>query len=158
MRRVLRLTDVERSVAGGVPNALTLEIKAIKEFLARLEGRLTAVENAEAEDPGPDGAAEEHTGRGTPAPVSSVESYVINRETEAVHRTNAAVNAPAAEQRSVCGWRFGVGRAAARSSRSWYMRTEEIPTGTPWTKICPRCCKTERSIAKREQGGLSDVD
>ena len=150
--------DVEWSVAGGVPNAVSLEIKAIKEFLARLEERLTVVETAEAEHPEPVGAAIEHTGRGSPALAPTVESYVINRETDAVHRTNTAADAPAAEQRSLCGWRFGVGRAAARSSRSWYLRADAIPTGTAWTSICRRCCNIERALAKREQGGLSDID
>ena len=141
--------EVARLSAGSQPAAPSPDLASIEGFLRQLDARLQAIETAAEAEPDP-----EQT-RSHPAVVVD-DPYVINRDTMAVHRTEATSTTPAVEQRSTCGWRFGLGRRWLRGSRTWHLRVAEIPPGTSWRSICPRCCGVERQLARGEQ--LSDVD
>ena len=131
--------EISRSAGGAAPNPPP-ELADIRDFLCRLESRLAAIEAAEKVGPGPD--------LPLPPPQYPADSYVLNRESRAYHRTPVASCAPAAEQQTVCGWKFGTPRSGLRATRSWYLRMVEIPPGTPFAQICSRCCSTERALAK----------
>ena len=140
--------EVSRHTAGSQPAAPSPDLASIEGFLRQLDARLQAIE-ATVDEPD----AEQTRSH---AALVTDDPYVINRDTKAVHRTEIASTAPAAEQQSTCGWRFGAGRSGQRGSRTWYLRVAEIPPGTSWRSICPRCCGVERQLARGEQ--LSDVD
>ena len=132
--------EMNQSAGNALPAHPSPELSDIRNFLGRLENRLAAIEAAERITPGPEPEPMPQP------PAFPADSYVLNRESHAYHRTPVSAAAPGPEQRTVCGWRFGTPRCGLRASRTWYLRLHEIPAGTCYTKICR--CKTERALAK----------
>ena len=75
------------------------------------------------------------------------DSFVLNRDTAKVHRTVIPRTAEPQLWVTVCGWPFATRK---------YSLLEDIPRGTHFSMICPRCCAFERSLAAGDD--LSEVD
>ena len=129
-------------------------IGELRTFLRRLEARMDSMDSpipfaAAAEPSDPTTAA-------APPPAASsassdpTETYVLNRDTSTVHRSLVPPSDPPHLQKTVCGWPFATRK---------YTRMADIPTGTPYKHICPRCCSFERELAMQSQGEvMSEID
>ena len=128
---------------GVVPGAAGSSLAELKAFLGRIDARVTAIEAVEPSAP---------VSLPSLAPVSTppafpADSYVMNRESGSFHRTTSHSDAPPSEQRTICGWTFGLRRRGNRGDHD-FSRFLDIPSDTPWTSICPKCCKWERDLKK----------
>ena len=121
-------------------------------FLDKLDSRLQALElPVLPTDPvGPTASAADAL---PPPPVSL--PIVRNRETGAYHRIAHA--APdATSRRTVCGWHYEQRRFVRANDIVGHPRLGDIPTGTDFRSICPRCLPSEREFAKATQESDDD--
>ena len=113
----------------------------LSEFIARLESRISRLENSDAvvDVPVPVAPAEPAAG--------AVGQYVMNRDTGVWHQVNAPEPDPPQHKKSRCGWLFATRK---------FERSNSLPPGVPHTKLCPRCLPVERELSLTLD--LSDID
>ena len=120
------------------PDSGAASLATLQRFLDQLGDRIAALEARES-------AAASVT---ADQPASSdSERIVLNRDSKAIHRT--APGTPIEDRVTYCGWRY-----AGRK----YSIFGDIPAGTHWSQICPRCLKIEREFAKTACGDMSDPE
>ena len=119
------------------PDTASAEIAELRVFLDNFENRLKDIEQQVTMVAAP--------------PASDIPDvpFVLNRESSVFHRAILHTSAPASDQRSACGWKFGIPRNGTRGQQD-YTRMAAIPPGTPYSSICPKCLRFERDLLKME--------
>ena len=124
----------------------------LRHFLDKLESRLQALElpigPIDPKGPAPSAA-------GAPLPLPVPLPIVRNRETGAFHRIAHEATEPSS-RRTVCGWHYEQRRFVRAKDIVGHVRLGDIPTGTDFRSICPRCLPSEREFAKAAQESDDD--
>ena len=127
----------------------TAALRELRRLIGKLNSRLDAVEAAESAPTDTVSPLPPSSSSSTaPAPATDrSNAFILNRDTSKVHRSTVPRSSEPHLWVTVCGWSY--------ASRK-YTVLDDIPRGTHYSNICPRCCSFERSLAAN--GELSEVD
>ena len=134
-------TGLASELQGNSASASSLPA-GLADFLAKLEHRISQLENIDAEPAvSIPAAAPANEAAGADGP------YITNRDTGVWHKVHSPEPEQPQHKKSRCGWLYATRK---------FLRTNSLPPGVPHTKLCPRCLPVERELALHMD--LSDIE
>ena len=122
-------TNIAADLGAGSGPAQASAASEFATFASIIESRIAALETPDPVLLRPP-TARGHRGEG---------SFVTNSDTHVVHWSEVSKGGCHTAQKSLCGWFYLARR---------YTRSDTLPVGTNWKKVCDRCLPDERSALK----------